>query len=342
MKRIAFLLLLMISLAIPGVSFAEPAEEASIIMEETLQIPPAAPAEVYVSGIEDTQATVSWSPVSGAVQYTVWVNSQRWTGGTSLSAEIKLQPYTEYSVYVTANNADGESSPSPAVQFKSLPPAPSSPDRPEITEVTKTSAIVKWQPLPSSQHIQKYRIYVDGLAMADVDPQEGVQAAELKNLSAGGHTVSITGINENREGNPSPAVSFATAQTVAAPTGLLMSNRSSDKIWITWDAVSGAEYRVYVDGLPVGSTKENRFMMEEMDADTEYQIGVSAAMDGNESMQSTITAKTLPVYEPLSFQNIISEYTPDILPFIITIFVIGGAFSIARAGKFVFRRSLRF
>lgn len=346
MKKITFLLLLMISLTIPGVSFAEPAEEEPIVIEEPMQIPPAAPAEVYVSGIEDTQATVSWSPVSGATQYTVWVNGQRWAGGPSLSAEIRLQPYTEYSVYVTAVNADGESSPSPAVQFKTLPPVPAAPERPEISETTGSSAVVKWQPLPAWQYIQKYRIYVDGQPMADVDPREGIQVVELKNLSGGNHTVSVSGINENREGDISPAVIF-TVQTAAAPTGLMMSNRTDESIWIIWDTVSGADiYRIYVDGLPVGSTKENRFLLEHMDANTEYQIGVSAVMpDGNESVQTNIQVETLPVSESInleSLKGIAAEYTPDIMPEIIAIFVVGAAFAIARMGKFVFSRRLIF
>lgn len=335
MKKI-ILPLVFIIFAIPGIAFAQ----------EPLPAPPASPAEVYVSGIEDTRATVSWSPVQSATQYTVWVNGQRWAGGPSLSADVRLQPYTDYSVYVTAVNADGESGPSPAVQFKTLPPVPAATDRPEISAMTKSTAVVKWQPLSARQYIQKYRIYVDGQPMADVDPREGIQAAELKNLSAGSHTVSVSGINENREGDPSPAVSFF-VQAVSAPTGLMVLNRSTDAIWITWDTVSGADiYRIYVGGLPVGSTKENRFLLEHMDADTEYQIGVSAVMlDGNESVQTILVMETLPVSEPLNIETlkgIATEYTPDIMPEIIAIFVVGAAFAIARMGKFVFSRRLIF
>lgn len=339
MKKIILPLLLMLMMVIPGMAFAQ---EEPII--EPFQMSPSSPAEVYVAGIEDTRATVSWSPVSGATQYTVWVNGQRWAGGSSLSADVRLQPYTDYSVYVTAVNADGESSPSPAVQFKTLPLVPAAPERPQVSETTESTAVVRWQPLPAWHYIQKYRIYVDGQHMADVDPREGIQAAELKNLSSGNHTVSISGINENREGDPSPAVSI-TVQAAAAPTGLMIANRTDKSIWLTWDTVSGADiYRIYVDGLPVGSTKENRFMFQDMDADTEYQIGVSTVQpDGNESVQTTLAMETLPVSELLSIETlkgIAAEYTPDMMPEIIAIFVVGAAFAIARMGKFVFSRRL--
>lgn len=309
-------------------------------------VPPSPPSEVYVSGIEENRATVSWSPVATATQYTVWVNGQRWTGSSYPGAEIRgLQPYTEYSVYVTAANDAGESGPSTMVTFKTLPPVPGAPATPVVSDVTDTTAVVKWQPLPAWQHIQKYRIYVDGKAVADVNPVEGVQQAQLTNLDPGGHTVAVSGINENREGDLSPAVSF-TVQAVPAPAGLVMANRSADSVWITWDSVTGADrYKIYVDGNLVGETKETRYLIKNLEADKEYQVGVSAVLpDGNVSAQATLQAKTLPVSEPLDLGKLTAagySYFPDALPGIVAVFAIGGAFAIARLGQYSIGRRLR-
>ena len=301
--------------------------------------PPSSPAEVCVSGIEEDSATVSWSPAPTATQYTVWVDGYRWTGSTGPAAKLEgLQAYTEYSVYVTAANDIGESGPSSLVTFKTLPPVPGVLEAPAVSEVTEGTAIVKWQPLPAWQYIQKYRIYVDGKPVADVDPQEGIQAANLTNLAAGKHMVAVSGINENCEGEPSQAVSFAT-QTVPSPSGLVMTNRSADTIWFMWDPVYDAEkYSVFLDGQPVGETHETAYNLDELNPDGQYEIGVKAVLpDGNISSAATIQVKTLSVTEQLNMASIMgagSEYFPDVLPGIIVIFAIGGAMTIARMGQY--------
>jgi hypothetical protein len=78
---------------------------------EPVLMPPSSPSQVTVSGIQETRATVSWSPVPTATQYTVWVDGQRWSGSNHPGVDITgLQPYMEYTVHVTAANDAGESS----------------------------------------------------------------------------------------------------------------------------------------------------------------------------------------------------------------------------------------
>jgi hypothetical protein len=231
------------------------------------------------------------------------------------------------------------------VNFKTLPPAPTAPQKPEISEVTDSSALVTWQPLPSWQHIQSYRIYVDGKAVADVTPQDGRQAANLTNLQPGSHTVSIAGVNENREGPLSEAVSF-TVQAIPAPSGLALGNRSADAIWITWNPVSGAEkYRIFLNGQAAGESFESTYHLSDLQADTQYEIGVAAVFpDGNVSAQATLQAKTLSVSERLDLGKLTAagySYFPDALPGIVAVFAIGGAFAIARLGQYSIGRRLR-
>jgi len=304
--------------------------------------PPGAPDSVTVSGITDTSAFVSWSPVPEAETYTVWVDGNRFTGTTGTGTEIKgLEPYTEYAVHVTAANASGESPPSPVVNFRTLPPEPGAPDQLQVVSVTENSAVVRWHPLPSWQHIQFYRIYVDGEPVADVDPLEGLQMANLTNLQAGDHTVAVSGINENCEGPLSQAVSF-TVQTVAAPSGLAVTNRSADSIWIMWDPVIGADrYVVLLNGQVAGETRERTFHLKGLDPETQYEIGVKAAFsDGNVSSPATLEAKTLSAPEQLGLAELTgvgSDYFPDVFPGMVVVFAIGGAFVIARLGQYSFR-----
>ncbi len=334
----SLLVLLFLLLVACGVSRAqEPPPEP---------LPPAAPSEVVVSGIEETRATVAWSPVPTATQYTVWVNGRRWAGSTGPAAELRgLQPYNDYSVYVTAANDAGESGPSVSVNFKTLPPAPTAPQKPEVSEVTDSSALVTWQPLPSWQHIQFYRIYVDGKAVADVTPQEGLQRARLTNLDPGTHAVAVAGVNENREGPPSEPAPFE-VRSIPAPAGLALANRSADSIWIVWEPVPGAqEYRLYLNGQPVGETSGTSYRLSGLQAETAYEVGVAAAFpDGNVSGRATLQVQTLPPPERLDLAALTGagyRYFPDVLPGLVAVFVVGGAFLLARLGQYSIAQRLR-
>ncbi|NLV16047.1 MAG: fibronectin type III domain-containing protein [Syntrophomonadaceae bacterium] len=321
------------------------AEEPS----EPILIPPSSPAQVTVSGIQETRATVSWSPVPTATQYTVWVNGQRGGGSAYPAAEIDgLEAYAEYTIYVTAANDAGESGYSPSVSFTTLPPTPITPNKPEVYEVTDTKAVIEWQPLPGWQFIESYRIYVDGKAVADVDPMEGIQSVELTNLDAGIHCVAISGINENKEGPTSRPTQF-TIQAIPSPTGLVIANRSHDRVLVAWDVIPGVDrYAVQVDEIPVGETKDNSFVIAGLTGETNYQIGVFAVLsDGNESARAKLDIQTPPQAAGMTLDAVMAntyDYIPDVVPGIIIIFVIGGAMKIARAGKlaigrqFVFRR----
>lgn len=317
---------------------------------EPVLMPPSSPSQVTVSGIQENKATISWPPVPTATQYTVWVDGHRWSGSTHPSAEITgLQPYTDYTVWVTAANDAGESGYSQTVTFKTLPPAPNAPDRPVVREVTGTKAIIEWHPLPVWQHIQCYRIYVDGQAVADVDPQEGIHSAELVNLEAGIHYVAVSGINENQEGPTSRPEQFI-IRAIPAPTGLIVANRNHDRVIVTWDAVPDADrYKVYLDGSMVGEVKNTTYIFEGLTGETSYQIGVQAVLaDGNESVMATLGIQTPPQPPGMTLDTVMDstyEYIPDVAPGIVIIFVIGAAMKIARTGKltvigrqFLFRR----
>ena len=248
----------------------------------------------------------------------------------------------EYTVYVTAANDAGESGYSPTVMFTTLPPVPSAPERPVITEVTDSKAIIEWQPLPVWQYILSYRIYVDGQAVADVEPSKGIQAAELTNLEAGVHYVTVSGINENMEGPTSRPVQFM-IQAIPAPTGLTVANRGDDRILLTWDVIPEAvRYKVYMDGNLVGESKNNSYFLQGLSAETQYQVSVYAVLsDSNESAQANLDIQTLPPVTCLTLESVMSsiyEYIPDVMPGMIMIFVIGGALKIARSGKLAIRR----
>lgn len=331
---------------IPMVYAVEPTP-VTVTNPVTINPPPAPdmPNNISISGITDIGATVSWSPVATASQYSVWVNGARWAGADSPGVEITgLQPNTSYDVYVTAANDGGESGPSSTLSFSTLPPVPTVPPNPTVSNVTGNSALVHWEPLPPWQYIQAYRVYVDGTAVADVTPQAGTQAANLTNLAAGNHVVSVSGINANREGVPSQSTQF-TIQAVPSVTGIKMTNHSPDTIWFRWDASPDADKNIiYVDGQPVGETRQTEYVLSGLQAGQSFQVGVVAVMlNGNRSQISTIQLRTLPATATVtkdSFIQAIYSYVPDVFPGLIVIFAVGAAFAVASAARETFKGRL--
>lgn len=308
---------------------------------------PEAPGDISISGITDVGATVSWSPVDTASQYSVWVNGTRWAGADSPGVSIHgLKPYTIYDICVTAANESGESAQSSTASFTTLPPVPAAPSSPTIANVKDNTALVQWEPLPPSQYIQAYRVYVDGVPVADVIPQEGIQAANLTNLQEGNHKVSIAGINANREGPLSNPIQF-NISVISAPTGLQMINHSVDNIWLRWDPVAGADkYIITVNEQITGETKQASYTLESLNPEQSFNIDVVAVMpDGNLSQPATIQVNTLPLHYPLTKETLVQRifsYSPDVLPGLVMIFVVGASFALARTAKENFTQRIWF
>lgn len=325
--------------AVSAVAHAE-VQQVEVVNPITLSpsTAPSAPADIVISGITENSATITWSPAPGASGYSVWIDNARFTGAASPGAEIKgLQSDTTHSVYITASNDGGESGPSDSLTFTTLSPVPTQPADPVVLNVNGDSAEINWESLPPWQNILAYRVYVDGIAVADVEPQTGVQAANLTNLSSGTHSVAISGINNNREGPLSNSVQF-TVQVLPPITGLKMINHSPDTIFLSWEPVENTgQYLISIDGQTVGATSQPGYAVSGLEPDQEYEITVTSAMpDGNQTQAAAIEAKTLPIataYDKDAVIKAIYAYVPNIMPGIVAVFSVGIAFTIARFAK---------
>jgi len=301
-------------------------------------VPPAAPTGLTVAGIEDNRANVAWAPVADADQYTVWVDGNRWTATKSAGTVLTgLQPYTEYMIYVTASNANGESEPSSTVTFTTLPPVPTAP-RAYVKSVGHSEAVIEWATLPSWQYIQTYRVYVDGQAVADVEAHSGIHEATLQNLSEGTHRVSVAGVNANREGAQSEAVTV-TISAVVPPSSPVLANRGSDRVLLTWQASPDAvKYKVTIDGVMSAETRTTEIQLEGLEPDQTYDVNIAAVnADGLESLPATIEVTTASAWPETSVSNVMNAvygYVPDIMPGLIVLFAVGAAVKVARAGKY--------
>lgn len=307
--------------------------------------PPATPTSVTVSGITDTTATVSWEAVDTAAQYSVYVNGQPFTGSSSPGVVLTgLTPYNSYDVYIVSHNSGGDSGESSYITFKTLPPVPSVPELISISEVSESSAKVTWHPNLTDEYILSYRVYVDGQAVADIDPQASIMAANLNNLSPGKHTVAVSAINENKEGPLSKTESF-NCTSILGPTGLKMTNHSSDTVWLNWDVSKEFQkYEIYYGDQKIGETTGKEFTITGLKENSPYDFSVVAVTDdGYKSQSSSISVTTLPIEPTLSVTSLkesILSYTNNLLPEITILFAVIAATSIARISRLSFTRRI--
>lgn len=87
-----------------------------LVKVQGVDIPCAAPTDVYVDGITGTKATVHWETVTGADLYDIWyrqVGATGWTkktSGTNSKTLKSLSPGTEYEYKLRTKCTDGETS----------------------------------------------------------------------------------------------------------------------------------------------------------------------------------------------------------------------------------------
>lgn len=110
--------------------FAEKPIEADTVLyaqwkpEGTRQLPPLHPEELKVTVLSDTAAELHWSAVEGATGYKLYLNDICYAEHTLKQCSYTLTaltPNTEYSVWVTAVNEEGESGPV-SLAFRTMKP----------------------------------------------------------------------------------------------------------------------------------------------------------------------------------------------------------------------------
>lgn len=265
----------------------------------------------------------------------VYINGSQYAGSNSPGVTLEsLEPNSEYEVYVVANNAGGVSSPSESMTFKTLPTLPAAPDAPTLKNINGNSVSLSLQPLPESQDIKSYKIYLDGVFIKKVEADVADQSVILDDLNPGSHSVNIAGVNENKEGPLSKTLIF-TISDLMAPVGLKMANHGMDTVWLSWLPVTGAKsYIVAMNGQALAETDESKFLIEHLTPDTLYSIEIKAVSEtGNISIPASLEVKTLPLIKPLNPMSLIEaikKYLPSIGVYIESVFVVVAALILAK------------
>ncbi|EIC06047.1 PKD domain containing protein, partial [Acetivibrio thermocellus YS] len=284
--------------------------------------PPTAPKNLGISSRTDTSVTLTWSAstdnaaVTGYKIYRNGVNIAD-TVNTRYT-DYDLEPGT-YSYYVKAFDASGNvSDVSNTVVFDNQPPT--APENVFVTSVTTTSVSLEWTESTDNIGVAGYRIYRNGVHIRNVTGNKFTDTG----LTPDETYIYIIRAYDNA-GNVSPesesitVVAASDAEPPSAPSNLRVVSKSESSITLTWDKstdnVKVAGYKIYRDGIEVGTSDTNLFIDKKVTKDHSYTYSVKAYdMAGNYSAESQPLTVTLVLpAAPVQIEAVAGEGKIDVV-----------------------------
>ena len=268
--------------------------------------PPSVPAGLSASGVTSSAATISWSASTDNVAvtgYKVFRNGVQVGSPSGISfPDAGLSASTTYSYTVSAFDAAGNNSAqSAALSVTTSPPPdttpPSVPAGLSASAITSTGATISWSASTDNVGVTGYKVFRNGV-------QVGAPAVPtftdtgLSTATTYSYTVSAFDAAGNNSA-PSSALSVTTLDTTApsVPTGLAASGITATGATISWSAstdnVAVTGYKVFRNGVQVGTPSAATFSDTGLSASTTYSYTVSAFdAAGNNSAQSSALSVT--------------------------------------------------
>ncbi|XP_066291888.1 twitchin-like isoform X20 [Branchiostoma lanceolatum] len=251
------------------------------------------PGGVKAGTVGDTTATVVWSNVPGASDYTVQVEPAGEAvltkeGPAAPVREIRgLQAGQEYRVAVVGKGPSGESAPCEPISIKTNTLATPSGLKPST--VDDTSVTLAWTSVPGATDY-----VISGVPKGSkVSPgKDGPAGAErvITGLKAGtDYSLSVTAVGSKGESGVGQPV-LVTTKALPTPGDVAVSS-SDDSATISWAPVPGAkDYEIVTDPpAQVSPTDKGPLAAERvvkgLEPGTDYEVQIAATNDKGESNQ---------------------------------------------------------
>ncbi|UHA73967.1 fibronectin type III domain-containing protein [Paenibacillus sp. 481] len=224
---------------------------------------------------------LNWTAVPGATKYEVERNGvvvQTVTGVTT--TQSGLQPNTDYTIRVRANNTGGVGEWSAPIKVKTLLVTPVA-----TATSTSTDVTVTW---PAIADAASYEIDADGVVHVVND----TSYMHTGLVPASSHTYKVRAKTDSNASDWSKPVTRFTVPTVV--TNVTAGATTFNTISVSWPAVTGATsgYDIEYNGKLIGSSAVT-YVLRSLTPDTDYTIRVRAKNAGGTGEWSTpITAKT--------------------------------------------------
>ena len=252
--------------------------------------PPSTPAGLAISAVDETSATLSWSPASddtGVTGYRLFQGgSQVGTSTTTSFGYTGLTCATTYTLGVAAVDAAGNVS---GTAIKSLTTAacpdttpPSTPTGLATSAIGQTSVALSWNASTDDVGVTGYRVFRDG-------SQVGTPSAtsfSFTGLTCGTtYTLGVAAVDAagNVSGIATSNVATAACPDTtppSTPTGLATSAIAATSANLSWtastDNIAVTGYRLFRDGSQVGTSATTNFSFTGLTCETTYMLGVAA------------------------------------------------------------------
>lgn len=257
------------------------------IQPELVEVePPGVPAGLRVVQVTHERVRLAWDPPQsgGPVSaYRVYRDGvQLGTVDTTTYVDTDVTPLAEYRYEVSAVGPLEESARSEQVlvtipEIPVIPP-PAPPTALQVTPVVG-GLRVSWSPSPSGEVIG-YRVYLDGEQVLET-PETAVTLANLEPGRT--YLVSVTAITGDGRESSDATGSGEPLEEPTEPPGPVQDARArvnARTVTLLWNPpVSGGiatEYRVYRDGVLLGSTTETRWVDSGVEPEREYLYAIVA------------------------------------------------------------------
>uniref|UniRef100_A0A671VET6 Fibronectin n=1 Tax=Sparus aurata TaxID=8175 RepID=A0A671VET6_SPAAU len=293
-------------------------ESLPLIGEQTTK--PDAPTDIHFTNVTEDSAVMMWfAPRAKITGYRLFLTVEgstpkqlRLPSRLTQYTLLNLKPYTEYTATLHAEQDNTLSDGETAV-FTTTPPMGNAPHF--STDVTDTSIVISWTPVPHIGYKLTVRPSQGGEAPRDVTSDSG--SIYVSGLTPGvEYTYSVQPVVDGHEqGTP---VTRRVVTPLSPPTDLnLESNPGTGELVVQWNGASSPDITGYkvtctpTNGQQGNSVEEfveggqNSCTLENLSPGVEYNISVVTVKDDMESTPvSTTITPDVPKLTDLSFQGV--------------------------------------
>ncbi|XP_073329393.1 fibronectin-like [Pagrus major] len=293
-------------------------ESLPLIGEQTTK--PDAPTDIHFTNVTEDSAVMMWfAPRAKITGYRLFLTLEgstpkqlRLPSRLTQYTLLNLKPYTEYTATLHAEQDNTLSEGETAV-FTTTPPMGNAPHF--STDVTDTSIVISWTPVPHIGYKLTVRPSQGGEAPRDVTSDSG--SIYVSGLTPGvEYTYSVQPVIDGHEqGTP---VTRRVVTPLSPPTDLnLESNPGTGELVVQWNGASTPDITGYkvtctpTNGQEGNSVEEfvevgqNSCTLENLSPGVEYNISVVTVKDDMESTPiSTTITPDVPKLTDLSFQDV--------------------------------------
>jgi endonuclease I/chitodextrinase len=274
---------------------------------------PTVPQNVQVSNVTSSSFDISWSPATDNVGVAAY---ELFKDGVSVASSIttsysftSLTPATTYLINVLAKDAAANSSAQSSTISVSTPnssdtEAPSTVVNLSASDVSDLSFTLNWSSATDNIAVSSYDLYIDDTFEANVTATS-YQFTGLQQLTTYGMMVIAKdgAGNESADSQVLAVSTIATPDTEApiSPSTLQSANITINSFTLSWtastDNVAVTSYRIYLEGVLIGSSVSATYDIANLEAGTAYVTYVVAVDEaGNSSTNSVpLTVNTLTV-----------------------------------------------